>query len=69
MSPSPPTPLHQEQLLQYLRSGLVLGVTMGADLSDWLGRSRKANPIIDDRVERGTKQMTDGTWFWCAGLI
>ena len=60
---------HQEQVLQYLRSGRVLGVTMGADLPDWLDRSRKANPIIEGRVEGGTTEMTDGTWFWYAGLI
>ncbi len=60
---------YQEQVLQYLRSGLVLGVTMGADLPDWLDRSRKANPIIDGRPEGGTTEMTDATWFWYAGLI
>jgi hypothetical protein len=63
-----PWPLQQE-LLQYPRSGQTLGVTMGADLSDWLDRSRKANPIIEGRVEGGTTEMTDGTWFWYAGLI
>jgi hypothetical protein len=42
---------------------------MGADLTDWLDRSRKANPVIDGRAEGGTTEMTDGTWFWYAGLI
>jgi hypothetical protein len=60
---------HQEQVLDYLRSGLILGVTMGADLTDWLDRSRKANPLIDGHPEGGTTEMTDGVWFWYAGLI
>ncbi len=60
---------HQEEVLAYLRSGLILGVTMGADLTDWLDRSHKANPVIDGRPEGGTTEMTDGTWFWYAGLI
>src|SRR5205823_10804133 len=60
---------HQEQVLQYLRSGLILGVTMGADLTDWLDRSRKANPLLEGQPEGGTTEMTDGTWFWYAGLI
>jgi hypothetical protein len=60
---------HQEEVLAYLRSGLVLGVTMGADLTDWLDPSHKANPLIEGRPEGGTTEMTDGTWFWYAGLI
>jgi hypothetical protein len=59
----------QEQVLHYLRSGRILGVTMGADLPDWLDRSRWANPIIEGQVQGGTTEMTDGTWFWYAGLI
>jgi hypothetical protein len=59
----------QDKLLDYLRSGLVLGVTMGADLTDWFDRPTKANPIIEDRVVGGTTEMTDGVWFWHAGLI
>jgi hypothetical protein len=60
---------HQEQVLAYLRSGLILGVTMGADLTDWLDPSHKANPVIDGRPEGRTTERTDGTWFWYAGLI
>jgi hypothetical protein len=60
---------HQEQVLQYLRSGLILGVTLGADLTDWLDSSRKADPLIHGRTEGGTTEMTDGIWFWYAGLI
>jgi hypothetical protein len=63
-----PWPL-QEQVLGYLRSGLILGVTMGADLTDWLECSRKANPVIEGQAVGGTTEMTDGTWFWYAGLI
>src|SRR5262249_9803475 len=58
---------HQQEVLQYLRSGQILGVTMGADLPDWLDRSCKANPIIEGLVEGGTTELTDGTWFWYAG--
>jgi hypothetical protein len=67
MSPQPWE--NQEKVLEYLRSGLILGVTMGADLSDWFDPPSKANPIIEDRCRGGTTEMTDGTWFWYAGLI
>jgi hypothetical protein len=59
----------QDKLLQYLRSGHVLGLTMGADLIDWFDRPHKANPVIDGRIEGGTTPLTDGVWFWYAGLI
>jgi hypothetical protein len=59
----------QEKVLDYLRSGHVLGLTMGADLTDWLDRSHKANPLIDGQREGGATPMTDGVWFWYAGLI
>src|SRR5437764_8504947 len=60
---------HQSDVVAYLRSGLILGVTMGADLADWFDRPHKANPTINGRVEGGTTEMTDGVWFWYAGLI
>jgi hypothetical protein len=60
---------HQKEVLAYLRSGLLLGVTMGADLTDWFDPSNKANPVIEGRPQGGTTEMTDGTWFWYAGLI
>jgi hypothetical protein len=60
---------YQEQVLEYLRSGLILGVTMGADLTDWFAPSEKANPVIEGNLVGGTTEMTDGTWFWYAGLI
>lgn len=60
---------HQEDVLHYLRSGYILGVSMGADLPDWFDPGEKANPLIHDRFEGGTTPMTDGTWFWYAGLI
>jgi hypothetical protein len=59
----------QGKVLTYLRSGLVLGVTIGADLTDWLDPPHKANPIIDGQPRGGITEMTDGTWFWHAGLI
>jgi hypothetical protein len=67
MSPQPWE--HQEKILEYLRSGLVLGVTMGADLTDWFDPPSKANPMVEGRSLGGTTQMTDGVWFWYAGLI
>jgi hypothetical protein len=60
---------NQDKLLDYLRSGLILGVTMGADLMDWFDPGRKANPLIDGCRRGGTTEMTDGVWFWYAGLI
>jgi len=60
---------NQDKVLEYLRSGLVLGVTMGADLTDWFDRPNKANPVIDGRRRGGVTEMTDGVWFWYAGLI
>ena len=59
----------QEKILDYLRSGHVLGLTMGADLTDWLDRPHKANPLIGGQREGGTTPMTDGVWFRYAGLI
>ena len=59
----------QDKVLEYLRSGLVLGVTMGADLTDWFDRPNKANPVIDGQRRGGVTEMTDGVWFWYAGLI
>ena len=38
---------NQDRVLQYLRSGLVYSLTMGADLTDWFDRPHKANPMID----------------------
>jgi len=67
MAPSPRE--NQAQVLAYLWSGVILGVTMGADLSDRFDYPNKANPIIDGRAVGGTTEMTDGEWFWFAGLI
>src|SRR4051812_13540314 len=67
MSPGPWE--QQEQVLEYLRSGLILGITMGADLTDWFAPSEKANPVIEGYGVGGTTEMTDGIWFWYAGLI
>jgi hypothetical protein len=59
----------QENVLRYLRSGHRLAITMGADLTDWFDRPRKANPVIDGQVEGGATPLGDGVWFWYAGLI
>jgi hypothetical protein len=60
---------NQEKVVEYLRSGLILGVIMGADLTDWLDPPHKANPIIEGQRRGGVTEMTDGIWFWYAGLI
>ena len=60
---------NQARVVAYLRMGVILGETMGADLTDWFDRPRKANPIIDGKRVGGTTEMTDGTWFWYAGLV
>src|SRR5688572_20408693 len=59
----------QGRVLEYLRSGHVLALPMGADLMDWFDRPHRANPVIAGRVVGGTTPMTDGVWFWPAGLI
>lgn len=60
---------HQKEILEYLRSGLILGVTMGSNLPDWFDRTNRANVEIDGEKWGGTTEMSDGTWFWYAGLI
>ena len=59
----------QDQVLNYLRSGLILAYPMGADLPDWFDRPNRANPLIEERRLGGTTPLTDGEWFWYAGLI
>src|SRR5947207_8776748 len=59
----------QDQVIAYLCSGHILGYPMGADLADWFDPPNKANPILDDRRVGGVTPMTDGVWFWPAGLI
>lgn len=60
---------NQDKVVSYLRSGLVMGVSMGADLVDPFDPSAKANPVIESSVRGGVTEMTDGVWFWYAGLI
>ncbi len=60
---------NQDRVLKYLRSGQILAITMGANLTDWFDRPGKANPIIHGQVCGGTTPMGDGVWFWYAGLI
>ena len=59
----------QEKVLDYLRSGLVLAYPMGADLMDWFDRPQRANPLIAGEPLGGVTPLTDGEWFWNAGLI
>jgi hypothetical protein len=61
--------VNQDKVLEYLRSGHVVALVMGADLTDWLDRPNKANPLINGRREGGVTPLTDGVWFWPAGLI
>ena len=42
---------------------------MGADLTDWLDRPHKANPIIAGQRKGGATPMTDRVWSRYAGLI
>jgi|ERR1043165_2898221 hypothetical protein len=60
---------NQDNVLEYLRSGHILGYPMGADLADWIDPVSRANPIIEGRRLGGVTPMTDGVWFWPAGLI
>ncbi len=59
----------RDKVLDYLRSGVIYAYPMGADLTDRFDYPNKANPIIDARAVGGTTEMTDGEWFWFAGLI
>ena len=60
---SPGSLAEPEKLLDYLRSGHVLGLTMGADLTDWLDRSHKANPLsaVSARRRRAVDKVTSGS--------
>src|ERR1041384_1683835 len=60
---------NQEKVLNYLRSGHILGVTMGANLTDIFDRPNRANPVIHGKLKGGTTLMGDGEYFWYAGLI
>jgi hypothetical protein len=60
---------NQDKALEYLRSGRVVSLVMGADLTDCLDRPHKANPLINGRREGGVTPLTDSVWFWPAGLI
>jgi hypothetical protein len=60
---------NQSKVVEYLRSGVILGIPMGASLSDWFDPADQANPTIEGRREGGVTPLTDGVWFWPAGLI
>jgi len=60
---------HQAEIVEYLRSGYIVGIVMGGGLRDWFNPSRDADPIIEGRIVGGVTPMTDGVWFWPAGLI
>jgi hypothetical protein len=59
----------QDQVVAYLRSGLILAYPMGADLMDWFDRPNRANPLIEGQCLGGVTPLTDGEWFWPAGLV
>jgi len=59
----------QDKVLAYLKSGQILAYPMGADLVDWFDRPKRANPWIDGQQLGGATPLTDGEWFWYAGLI
>jgi hypothetical protein len=60
---------NQDKVLDYLRSGMIIAYPMGADLLDWFDRPNRANPLIDGERVGGVTPLTDGEWFWPAGLI
>lgn len=60
---------NQAEVVAYLKSGLVLAYPMGADLADCVDRDRRANPLVEGRRLGGATPLTDGEWFWHAGLI
>ena len=60
---------NQDRVLEYLRSGHVLALPLGANLTDWFDRPHPANPVIHGQVEGGATPMGDRVWFWYAGLI
>jgi hypothetical protein len=59
----------QAHLLNYLRAGCIVAYPMGADLTDRFNPPKRANPTIRGKAVGGLTPMTDGTWFWYAGLI
>lgn len=61
--------LDESNVLAYLRSGYLIGVVMGGHLPDWYDPDSSADPIIDGERRGGVTPMTDGVWFWPAGLI
>lgn len=65
-----PEPWEDEaNVLDYLRSGLILALPMGADLADPFDPPSRANVIIDGERVGGVRSYTDGVWVWYAGLI
>jgi hypothetical protein len=60
---------NEAEVVAYLKSGLILAYPMGADLLDWFDRPARANPTVEGKALGGTTPMTDGQWFWYAGLI
>ncbi len=59
----------QDRVLEYQRSGRLVAYPTGADLTDWFDRPNNANPSIEGRPVGGVTPMTDGVWYWPAGLI
>lgn len=60
---------YQMEILRYLRSGLIFAFPMGGNTRDIFDRSTYAITIIDGKPEVCAVELTDGEWFWYAGLI
>jgi hypothetical protein len=67
MSPQPRE--NEANVLAYLRSGLIYALPMGAGLMDWFDPPQQANVFLDGERVGGVTPLTDGVWFWHAGLI
>lgn len=59
----------QENILAYLRSGLIYGLPMGGRVRDPFDRTRYADAFVDGECRAGCTILIDGVWFWYAGLI
>jgi hypothetical protein len=58
----------QREAVAYLCSGHILGYLMGSRLRDHFDRTSYADVIVNGGREGGLTPLTDGTYFWPAGL-
>jgi hypothetical protein len=59
----------QDRVLDYLRSGWIVAILMAGSMIDWFDPGKHANPLINGEPLGGMIPLTDGTYFWPAGLI